>query len=161
DDLALLLAAHGTKEGWRNLGWLCDYAELLRNCHDINWDAILARAQRAYCSRMLLLAIFLTSTLLEAPAPSHLVDKACNIRPVRALALKARSRMLQPDSQGEDWKFLNGLNTHDRFWHRLWPVATTLLTIRTVGDYKAMPLPKSLWGIYYFIRPFRLVGKAA
>jgi hypothetical protein len=161
DDLALLLAAHGTKEGWRNLGWLCDYAELLRNCHNINWDAILARAQRADCSRMVLLAMFLASRLLDAPAPAHLVDKAQGLSAVRALARKARARMLQPDSQGEDWKLLNGLNTHDRFWRRLWPVAITLLTIRTVGDYKAMPLPKSLWRIYYLIRPFRLASKAA
>ena len=161
DDLALLLAAHGTKEGWRNLGWLCDYAELLRNCHDINWDAILGRAQRAYCSRMVLSAILLASTLLDATAPAHLVDKARSIPAVRALAQKARSRMLQPDSQGEDWKLLNGLTIHDRFWRRLWPVATTLLATRTVGDYRAMPLPKSFWGIYYLIRPFRLAGKAA
>ena len=161
DDLALFLAAHGTKEGWRNLGWLCDYAELLRNCHDINWDVVLARAKRADCSRMVLLAMFLASTLLDAPAPADLVQKAHNLSAVRALAQKARSRMLQPESQGEDWKLLNGLNTHDRFWRRLWPVVTTLLTVRTVGDYKAMPLPKSLWRIYYLIRPFRLASKAA
>ena len=30
DDLALFLAAHGTKEGWRSLLWLCDFAEFLR-----------------------------------------------------------------------------------------------------------------------------------
>jgi hypothetical protein len=110
---------------------------------------------------MVLLAMFLASTLLDAPAPPHLVEKARSNPAVRALAQKARFRMLQPDSQGEDWKLLNGLNTHDRFWRRLWPVATTLLAIRTVGDYKAMPLPKSLWGIYYLIRPFRLASKAA
>jgi len=161
DDLALFLAAHGTKEGWRNIGWLCDYAELLRNCHDINWDVVLARAKRADCSRMVLLAMFLASTLLDAPAPADLVQKAHNLSAVRALAQKARSSMLQPESQGEDWKLLNGLNTHDRFWRRLWPVVTTLLTVRTVGDYKAMPLPKSLWRIYYLIRPFRLASKAA
>jgi Uncharacterised nucleotidyltransferase len=160
DDLALFLAAHGTKEGWRSLGWVCDFAELLHNCHDIDWAAILERAQRSYSSRMLLLAVFLASTLLDAPAPVHLVDKARSSSAVRALAQKAQFRMLRSDSQEEDWKFLNGLNSHDRFSRRLWPIAT-LLTTRTVGDYRAMPLPKSLWGIYYLTRPFRLASKAA
>jgi hypothetical protein len=160
DDLALFLAAHGTKEGWRSLGWVCDFAELLRTCHDIDWTAILDRAQRSNCSRMLLLAVFLASTLLDAPAPIHLLDKARSSSAVRALAQKAQSRMLRSGFQGELVEFLNGLNARDRFWHRLWPIAT-LLTTRTVGDYQAMPLPKSLWGIYYLTRPFRLASKAA
>jgi hypothetical protein len=64
------------------------------------------------------------------------------------------------DSQGELEEFIGGLNTHDQLRHRLWPVAT-LLTTRTVGDYQAMPLPKSLWQFYYLTRPFRLASKAA
>lgn len=160
DDLVLFLAAHGTKEGWSSLGWVCDFAQLLRNAHDIDWAAIIERAQRSYSSRMLLLAILLASTLLDAPAPAHLVDKARSSSRVRALAKKARLTMLRTGPQGEVGEFLNGLNTHDRLWHRLWPIAT-LLTTRTVGDYRAMPLPKSLWGIYYLTRPFRLAGKAA
>src|SRR6516165_1086088 len=37
DDLALYLAAHGTKEGWRNLLWLCDFEEFLRLYEDVDW----------------------------------------------------------------------------------------------------------------------------
>ena len=66
--------------------------------------------------------------------------------------------MLSTAPQGELSEFLDSLNTHDLLRHRLWPVVT-LLTTRTVGDYQAMPLPKSLWGIYYLTRPFRLAGK--
>jgi hypothetical protein len=160
DDLALFLAAHGTKEGWKSLGWVCDFAELLRNCHDIDWAGVLARARRSYSSRMLLLAVFLASTLLEAPAPAHLVETAQNNSTVRALARKAVLRMFRADPQGQIEEFLNGLNTHERFWRRLWPIVT-LLTTRTVKDYQAMPLPQSLWRIYYLTRPFRLAGKAA
>ena len=159
DDLALFLAAHGTKEGWRSLIWVCDFAELLRKYQDIDWTAILDRAQQSHSSRPLLLAILLASTLLDAPAPAELIDKARSNSAVRALAEEAQLRMLRPAPQGELREFLNSLNTHDRLRHRLWPVAT-LLTTRTVGDYQAMPLPKPLWGIYYFTRPFRLAGKA-
>jgi len=160
DDLVLFLAGHGTKEGWRSLGWICDFAELLRNCHDIDWAAIVGRAQRSHCSRMLLLAVFLASTLLDAPAPVHLIDEARTSSAVRALAKKVQSRMVGSDRQGAFGEFLNGLKTHDLIWRRLWPIAT-LLTTRTVGDYRAMPLPKSFWAIYYLTRPFRLARKAA
>jgi hypothetical protein len=158
DDLALFLAAHGTKEGWRSLIWLCDFAELLRKYQDIDWVAVLDRAQRSHSSRPLLLAIALASTLLDAPAPTALVDRAQKNAAVRALAEQVKLRMSRAVSQGELADFLGGLNTHDRLRHRLWPVVT-LLTTRTVSDYEAMHLPKSLWGLYYLTRPFRLAAK--
>jgi hypothetical protein len=158
DDLALFLAAHGTKEGWRSLIWVCDFAELLQRLQGIDWEAVLDRAQRSHSSRPLLLAIALASTLLDAPAPKALIDRALGNSAVRALAEQAKLRMLRADPEDELENFLNGLKTHDLLRHRLWPVAA-LLTTRTVSDYQAMPLPKSLWGLYYLSRPFRLIGK--
>ncbi len=159
-DLVLFMAAHGTKEGWRSLIWVCDFAELLHKYQEIDWVGVLDRAHRSHSSRPLLLAITLASTLLDAPAPVALIDRARKNSAVQALAEEAKLRMLSavpehavPDE--EFGEFLKGLKTHDRLRHRLWPVAT-LLTTRTVGDYRAMPLPKFLWGIYYLTRPFRL-----
>lgn len=159
DDLALLLAAHGTKEGWRLLKWVCDFAEILQK-RDIDWHTLFERAKRCDCSRPFQLAMVLASMLLGAPAPRELIDKAWNNAAVRDLAEKAQLRMVRDAPEGELSAFLNGLNTHDRLRHRLWPVAT-LLTTRTVGDYEAMPLPKPLWSVYYATRPFRLAAKAA
>jgi len=158
DDLVLFSAGHGTKEGWRCLKWVCDFAEILRKHQDVDWVAVLGRAKRSNCSRSLQLAIVLASTLLDAPAPSGLVEEARNNLAVQQLADKAKLRMIAPE--GELRAFLHGLNTHDRLRHRLLPIAT-LLTTRTVSDYRAMPLPKSLWSIYYFSRPFRLATKGA
>jgi hypothetical protein len=159
DDLVLFLAAHGTKEGWRRLIWVSDFAQLLRRCQDIDWAEIHDRAYRSHSSRSLLLAIDLASTLFDAPAPANLIAQARTNSAVRALSEKARLRMLRTDPQEEVGEFLDSLNTHDLLRHRLWPIAT-LLTTRTVGDYDAMPLPKPIWGIYYLTRPFRLAAKA-
>ena len=160
DDLALFLAAHGTKEGWKSLNWVCDFAEFLRQYRDIDWSKIFERAHQAHCSRALLLAINLAFTLLDAPVPADLIDEARANSAVQSLSEKARFRMLSTATQEELSEFLNALKARDLIWHRLWPVVT-LLTTRTVGDYQATPLPKSLWGIYYFSRPFRLATKAA
>ena len=160
EDLLLFLAAHGTKEGWRFLKWLCDFGETIRKHQDIDWITLLDRAERSHCSRSLQLAMLLASALLDAPVPQKLIAKARNNSAIRALADKAQRRMLCTAPVGELREFLNGLNTHDRLRHRLWPVAR-LLTTRTVGDYQAMPLPKSLWSLYYATRPFRLTAKGA
>jgi Uncharacterised nucleotidyltransferase len=159
DDLALFLAAHGTKEGWRSLLWLCDFAEFLRRHQDLDWIAILERAARSHSSRQLLLAIELAATLLDAPAPAELLEKARSSSAVQSLARRARGRMLLRAPQGS-WEFRFGLNTHDKFLHRLLPIKA-LLTTRTVGDHQTMPLPKPLWGLYYLTRPFRLAGHVA
>jgi hypothetical protein len=159
DDLALFLAAHGTKEGWRSLRWLCDFAEFLRHYPDMDWIAILARAARSHSSRQLLLAIELAATMLDAPAPAELIDQARNSSAVQSLARRAREGMLLTSPKG-NWEFRFGLNTHDKWLHRLLPIKA-FLTTRTVGDHQAMPLPKSLWGLYYLTRPFRLASHVA
>jgi hypothetical protein len=160
DDLALFLAAHGTKEGWKKLRWVCDFTELLRKYPDMNWSAVLHRAQRSHSSRSLLLAVVLASTLLDAPAPVDLINKGQSDSAVRALAQQAQLRMLTASPQGEVEEFLNSLNAYDKFRPKLW-LTLSLLTTRTVGDYRAMPLPKPLWAIYYVTRPFRLASKLA
>jgi hypothetical protein len=158
EELVLFLAAHGTKEGWRHLVWLCDFAELLRSWRDINWASIFERAQRTHCSRPLLLATYLATSLLDAPAPAEVFQKGQNNSAVRALAEKAQLRMHRNDPQGELDEFLNSLTAYDRIGDKLLAIGS-LLTTPTVGDFQAMPLPKSLWRIYYLTRPFRLAGK--
>src|SRR3974390_983227 len=74
DDMALFLSAHGTKEGWRSLVWVCDFAEFLRKYQDIDWMAIFDRAQRSHSLRPLLLASTLASTMLNAPVPAVLIE---------------------------------------------------------------------------------------
>jgi hypothetical protein len=158
DDLALFLAAHGTKEGWRSLNWVCDFAEFLRTSPDVDWAKLVERARQSHSSGPLLLATLLASTLLDAPAPEELLHKARNSPIVQAQAEKARRRMLSSARHDEFAECLNSIATHDPLLHKLWPVIS-LLTTPTVGDHKAMPLPKGLWGIYYLTRPFRLALK--
>ena len=160
DDLALFLAAHGTKEGWRHLSWLCDFAEFMRKHPDIDWLSLLGRAQRLGCSRSLLLAVALATTLLDAPAPALLIHAARKNSAVRALEDKAKSRMERSASEEKITIFRDRLATHDRLRDRIWPVSILIFT-RTVGDYRIIPLPKPLWALYYLIRPFRLLLKAA
>ena len=53
DDLALYLAAHGTKEGWRYLKWVCDFGEFFRKYQNLSWETMLDRAEQSHSSRPL------------------------------------------------------------------------------------------------------------
>ena len=97
--------------------------------------------------------------MLDAPAPAELLDRARYSPAVQSLARQAREGMLLTAPK-RSWEFRFGLNTHDKFLHRLLPIKA-FLTTRTVGDHQAMPLPKSLWGLYYLTRPVRLAGHVA
>src|SRR5262249_36980564 len=77
---------NGTKEGWRRLIWVGNFAELLRRCQNIDWTKLLDRAYRSRSSQSLLLAINLASTLLDAPAPTNLIARATADSAVRALS---------------------------------------------------------------------------
>ena len=55
-NLALLLAGHGTKERWRRLGWVCDFATCLDRNPDLDWSAIFRRARRRGCGNAVLFA---------------------------------------------------------------------------------------------------------
>jgi hypothetical protein len=119
----------------------------------------LHRAEQSKCSRSLLLATILASTLLDAPTPPELIDKAQKNVAVQRMAERTKIRLLRSVPEGELSQFLYGPATYDRFRDKLLPIAA-LLTRRTVGDHHAMPVPKPLWGVYYLTRQFRLAAKA-
>jgi len=127
----------------------CDFAELLLNWRDIAWKAIF-EWRNEHSSRPLLLETYLATSLLDAPAPAEAFEKAQTNSAVRTLAEKAQLKMYGKDSQDEVDEFFNG--------DRLLAIGSLLRTL-TVGDFQAMPLPKSLWRIYYLTRPFRVASK--
>ena len=132
----------------------------MRRFQDLDWIAILQRAAAGSTRRDNCCLLFeLAATTLDAPAPTELLIRLATAWRCSPLARQAREGMLLTAPKG-NWEFRFGLNTDDKWLHRLLPIKA-LLTTRTVGDHQAMPLPKSLWGLYYLTRPFRLAGQAA
>src|SRR5262249_44142460 len=64
NDLALFLAGHGTKEGWRCLGWVADFAMFIEKHRNLDWDHLLDRARRRGCGQSILLGLHLAAQLL-------------------------------------------------------------------------------------------------
>jgi hypothetical protein len=155
-DTVLLLAGHGTKEGWRSLMWLRDFAFAVERWRDLDWADIHCRASRNGCGDNVLLACALAEQVLEAPVPPALARAVATSHRVAtladALAMRLREGRL-------DKRHLDDLALCDRRVDR-WRAALGFALAPTPGDFDALPLPRVLWPVYYLLRPVRLMSKA-
>lgn len=159
DALALLLAGHGTKEAWRSLSWVCDFAMLLEGGGSIDWRALHRRAAAAGCGDALLLSCVMAERLLGEPVPADLAVEARSRRRVGDLASSMIAGLSEADTGHELRPHLVDLQLHDSAWRRAF--ATLRIGLRpSVGDYRAMPLPAPLWPVYRLTRPVRLAAGA-
>ena len=159
DNLALLLAGHGTKEAWRCLGWICDFAMLIDRRRDLDWLDIHGRARAQGCGDAILLACAMAQELLETPVPEALRGLLQRNGRVRALVTRLTHGLNEALHRLSEPENFSDLHLCERLLDKLWGAMTLALT-RTSGDHDAMKLPQILWSAYYVTRPFRLAAKA-
>ena len=160
EDLLLSLCAHGAKECWGKLKWICDVAELIRANPALDWDAVLQRADQFHSRRMVLLGLALASELLNAKLPKTIETLIQGDRVIPVLipqvygylfgTLPPATRRLSPT--------VFRLWVRDRWQERvqyfIWRVF-----VPNVRDRRLIVLPQPLSFLYYLIRPLRLVGE--
>lgn len=157
EHLALFLAFHGTKERWRQLKWVADFSLLYTARPELDWDSLRERAAQRHCARMLILAASLCHAL-ELPAPPSLIEAGAGDPRVSGLVESALRRLMHPAPES-DWDvFRHEIAATERLRDQAAHVAA-LLTTPTASDFAAVRLPEHLRGLYYAIRPFRLVAK--
>lgn len=155
---ALLLASHGTKESWRYLNWIVDFAMLIEHDRRLDWAGIHAVAHARGCGDAVLLGCTLAEGLLKVPIPSVLAAPLARASavPSRAQSIMAELRAAAPAVASRpnfaDLDLWDGRS--DRLKAKL-----RLIFTRSTGDYLAMPLPRPLWGLYHLTRPFRLAAR--
>lgn len=157
-NLALLLAGHGTKEGWRSLGWICDFAAFVHARPGLDWPGLHKRARRQGCGDALLLGYVLANTLLGVAIPQGLASRLERNRRVHRIAAAIVGR-LRADPARSDRHHLMDFALCDRARDRI-KAAIRLGLTPTPGDYRAWPLPRALWPLYYVVRPLRLAASA-
>jgi len=160
ETLAIYLAGHGTKESWKSLGWVCDFAEFYhRRRSDVDWIDLSRRLDRNG-RRQLLLGLLLAKELLGIPVHDELLklaDRDSRTQALLNLAVHRISSSLEANNPHPEMQLPNFEMYESRIdrLRLLWRLVST----RTTGDYEAMPLPRPLWRLYYLIRPFRLAIK--
>jgi hypothetical protein len=159
-NLALLLAGHGTKEAWKKLGWVRDFATLVHRASDLDWGGVFRRAETQGCGNTVLLGCVLADKLLGVPVPADLAKLVQGRRSVQEHSESIVSAMRRGVSPSPVRPYLEDLGLCDRWQDRLNSIVRQGFT-RTASDYAAWPLSPPWWRVYYLTRPFRLVFKAA
>jgi hypothetical protein len=157
EDLLLYMCVHAAKHGWLTLGSICDVAETIRSRPGIDLTAILAQATELSSRRMFLTGIVLAHDLVGAPVPEDLVATARDDCAVSALASRVARGLFGRSTQGradfDPWAvpLLSIESPRDRMHYIL-----HRLLAPTMGDYELIPLPTTLFPLYWVIRPFRI-----
>jgi Uncharacterised nucleotidyltransferase len=168
-DLLLYLCAHGSKELWRNLIWVCDVAEVIRVYPDLPWLHLWERAKTLGMERMFLLGLALAHDFLDMPLPTVLQDQVLHHAAVQELLQVFKRRiftdievLIEKREQGF-WLFHNPLHLklRDRLRDRLpqyWLTFCFTITPNS-EDQQFLALPKALYPLHYLVRPIRIFYK--
>ena len=164
EELLLLLCVHGSKHFWFRLSWICDVAELIWSCGDMDWERLVEMARSLGSRRMLFLGLLLARELLSAPVPEQIVRAAQEDSKVITLVRQVRLWLFQEESepgilargQPEESAFHPfRIRMRERLWDKIRYCLRTAL-VPTPEDWRAVSLPEALFPVYYLIRPIRL-----
>ena len=186
EDLMLLLCAHGAKHAWSRLCLLSDLDGLVRTRPQLNWHAILAQAGALNSRRLLAVGLLLTQELLGTPLPGEVAAWIRHDPLAYQLAQEVSDGMRrEPEALAAAELADRGaffIRARERLADRI-AIGVRLHRIPAGVDRTALPLaariyvslaralrpkdrdrdvvrlPGAISGLYYLIRPVRLLGK--
>jgi len=169
EDSLLYLCVHGCKDLWQRLSWICDIAELIKSHPAIQWTELLEQAKKQGCERMLLLGLLLAEDIQKICLPEIVQQRIAQSHIIKVLATEVKTRLWMHIDEPLDvfersfwsWRLAFHFRVMESWKHR---ILLCLFVLRFAiapkdKDYVAVPLPNSLSGLYYVIRPIRLTMK--
>src|SRR5438046_7553602 len=156
----LFACLHQAKHNWSRLGWLMDLAALIRQSPAMDWLQIQNRAGSFGTARMIRVSLRLVQRLFQVTLPGRITEwVAADLYSVK-IAEKILKRLLLVDTTATADKpmpmdpffraSMESLADRTFYWF------DTILR-PTPLEWALLPLPDSLYGLYYPIRVGRLV----
>lgn len=163
DLLLVYLCSHGSKHMWERIEWITDIDRLIRHAESIDWESVWEYAQKMNSINTLLLGLSLSQELFGTDLPTFIETKIHNhqnIQPMEAYTLELlnKNNSSQVQSTGLTAMFKK-FDYHSKLYDSFSDKAKFYFTIFfkvTPDDVLNINLPKQLYFLYYFIRPFRL-----
>lgn len=163
ENLLLYLCIHGTKDLWKRLCWICDVAETIRVHQKMDWEQLVEKSSALGCEQMLFLGLSLAHNLLSAPLPEQITQLIQSHFRKKFLLTKIQNQILGKERK---FSFLGGIAFRIQMMDQTTDKVKTcfkFLLRRSVRyirpnckDQEFLPLPYSLYFLYYIIRPIRL-----
>src|SRR5579883_1000679 len=157
EDLLLVLCAHAAKHLWMRLSLLCDIARLSRS-PALNWQDVQKESVRLGLQRIVAVSFLLANKLIDCPIPEWITnDDATNATVQEIIRILVSDDEYDVESAGY---FRLMLRLRERYRDRaslLWRLTTT----PSMGEWKAVNLPDTLFPLYRVIRVGRLAQRFA
>lgn len=150
DDLLILLCMHATYHRWARLAYTAEVAEVIAR-GGLHWQAIMERARKSGCGRMLGIGLSVAHSVFEVALPADVRDWLKTDRKVQPLAAEVLRSLFGEQRLDEDLFVFKTLRWMDKCRYCLAP---------TPDELAGMSLPTALAPLYYVARPFRLAAKA-
>jgi hypothetical protein len=158
EDMALLLAMHGTKHEWQCLELALGLAGLLKASPSMRWDVLLDRATELGARRILLLSMSLVESFFHYRPPEEIrreVEADGMVKRLTTQVWEYYAEIRRPGISATQT-----LRFHSRSRERLgdklhyW---TFKLFAPNWEEVEWLRLPRRLFPLYWLLRPFRLV----
>jgi len=157
ENFLLIHCLDGTKLGWNHLGLATDIAAFLHSHPQLDWALLLDRACTAGALRTLLLGLHLAKDWLAAPLPPSVQNSIAADPAVASIASTLRERLFEEHGEASNplqsfWLHCHVQSSLDRCLR----YAARALFTPSSGDWRHLQLPRSLFPLYYLVRPIRL-----
>jgi len=157
-DQLLFICVHASKHAWSSFDSVAEVAHLLKRQEtsgEIQWPELLDQARADGSRRMLIVAIALARDILDAAVPPAIAAELAADRTSSALAVRLGNRLLGSAKAQSGGGWMVPLRTIDGRGRRIAYAADRALA-PTVDDWEFIRLPRTLFPLYYLIRPLRL-----
>jgi putative nucleotidyltransferase-like protein len=152
----LVLCMHGSKHIWSRLIWICDVAQLLNASPDLDWQEVIEEAKRSGLWRALALGILLAHRVAGAAVPQATLRRFESDTTARRLAQLIQDNLFDAPCSPPPGRMPYNVQLLG-FEDRLKMLLSPDFLQPNARDRAAIPLPKSLYALYYLIRPFRIL----
>jgi hypothetical protein len=159
--MLLVLAMHGAKHSWQQLGWICDIAQLARSRPDLDWNRVIREADKAGCIKGLLVALELVRNVGAASLPGEVLEMIDRHPRVKAVGRSVTRRLFSGKRSFLMERFQEIFivprlkqRVRDRFVYLLYEWRKTVTP--NERDQALVSLPVACSFLYYVVRPVRL-----
>lgn len=156
-DHILILCIHAAKHDWNRLSWLCDISEYIKS-QEIDWCEILEKSSQMNINKILFINLILSKDLFDLKLPENILRIITSNKSSIDISIKIKEKILMNKSINLFDKFVLDLNKRDNIVYGI-KDSINGLTKPTYTDFLDFSLPKSLFYLYFIIRPFFLLKR--
>jgi hypothetical protein len=153
----IFLCTHGAEHGWFRLKWLFDLPQVLDKVV-FDWNVLIKRAKDLNSLEQVLLAFLVMEELLGTPIPekvrSEISLRKFKLNYIRHLVTYPGSYCDNDLEKVKSFIYILSQNRKGLFNKRL-----ILKYLTSPNDWKLLPLPSSLFFLYFPLRPFLLLWR--